>query len=138
MSEYIIENVEKYSLIGNEVLRKTDGESLVIFLNGALGSGKTTFINHFTKELGVSCFNSASYGLVNYCNSHVRIINCDLYRTKWSEEFFEHEIYPLLENKFFLFLEWVDPCLLVKNATHISIQFKLINYNKRLITVEYL
>ena len=69
-------------LCGKSLVHTLYGKSLTIGLNGDLGAGKTTFLQGFLKELGVSDeITSPTYALEQRYNSPIAdIIHIDLYR----------------------------------------------------------
>jgi len=72
----------------------------VIFLEGALGSGKTTFAKDF---LGESQTMSPSYSVVYEVGTNV---HADLYRIEKKEEILQLEIPLYLEGKEYFLIEW--------------------------------
>ncbi|MBT7337596.1 tRNA (adenosine(37)-N6)-threonylcarbamoyltransferase complex ATPase subunit type 1 TsaE [Candidatus Peregrinibacteria bacterium] len=71
-------------LCGKSLAHTLYGKYLTIGLNGDLGAGKTTFLQGFLKELGVSDeITSPTYALEQRYNSPIAdIIHIDLYRLK--------------------------------------------------------
>jgi tRNA A37 threonylcarbamoyladenosine biosynthesis protein TsaE len=133
--QYKISGTNSYLKVAQKIFEFANNHSLIIFLNGPMGVGKTTFINHFSRLIGRIPTASASYGIVNISNTSPRLINCDFYRGGWSETFFEEEIYPLLKHQFYLFLEWVDPVPIHASALHVSINLQLNANNDRIVRI---
>lgn len=72
----------------------------VIFLEGAMGSGKTTFAKDF---LGKDETMSPSYSVIYDVGNNV---HADLYRIENDQEIFQLEIALYLENKDYFLIEW--------------------------------
>ncbi len=72
----------------------------VIFLEGAMGSGKTTFAKDF---LGSTDTMSPSYSVIYDVGNNV---HADLYRIESEQEVFQLEIPLYLENKDYFLIEW--------------------------------
>ncbi|MBD64304.1 MAG: hypothetical protein CME62_03805 [Halobacteriovoraceae bacterium] len=72
----------------------------VIFLEGELGAGKTTFSKNFHNDPEGS---SPTYSLIN---EHKDILHADFYRVKEREDIIHLELPLYLEDKNFLLIEW--------------------------------
>ena len=83
---------------------------LVIFLQGDLGAGKTTFARAFVHQLGyVGYVKSPSYGLLeSYQVESMNILHLDLYRIEDPEELDFLAIRDLFDEKTVLLVEWPD------------------------------
>jgi tRNA threonylcarbamoyladenosine biosynthesis protein TsaE len=66
----------------------TDGEPLVLYLRGELGSGKTTLARGFARAAGVSSpVRSPTYTLIElYAAGATTVVHLDLYRVQSPEE----------------------------------------------------
>ncbi|MDX1920334.1 MAG: tRNA (adenosine(37)-N6)-threonylcarbamoyltransferase complex ATPase subunit type 1 TsaE [Candidatus Caenarcaniphilales bacterium] len=79
----------------------------IILLNGQLGAGKTTFIQHLTKELGIqNRVNSPTFTKINeYQSENLLVYHLDLYKQLPDPE----EIEEILEvNEALICIEWAN------------------------------
>ena len=98
----------------------------VIALKGALGSGKTTFVQGLAKGLGVSnTVNSPTFMLINEFDGRLPLYHFDFYRLNS-----QREVLNLgLEHYYFgdgvTVIEWADrfPQFIPEEATHIEFKF---------------
>jgi tRNA threonylcarbamoyladenosine biosynthesis protein TsaE len=81
---------------------------MVIFLEGDLGAGKTTFARAFIHALGFKAYvKSPSYGLLeSYAVSGMTILHLDLYRIEDPEELEYLALRDLYDEKSILMVEW--------------------------------
>lgn len=83
----------------------------IICLNGNLGSGKTTLVKAFCKQLG-SCdeITSPTFSIINnYRSPNGEIFHFDLYRLKNTEEILlDTGIEEYLHSGNYCFIEWYD------------------------------
>jgi tRNA threonylcarbamoyladenosine biosynthesis protein TsaE len=83
---------------------------LVLFIEGPVGAGKTTFVKAFVQEernehdLKPSApVQSPSYSLINEYDS---ILHADLYRLEKKDDLIQLELPMYLEEKEFILIEW--------------------------------
>jgi tRNA threonylcarbamoyladenosine biosynthesis protein TsaE len=83
---------------------------LVIFLQGDLGAGKTTFARAFIHALGYTGYvKSPSYGLLeSYRAGGLSVLHLDLYRIEDPEELDYLALRDLFESDTVLLVEWPD------------------------------
>jgi len=81
---------------------------MVIFLEGDLGAGKTTFARAFIHALGFKAYvKSPSYGLLeSYAVSGMTILHLDLYRIEDPEELDYLALRDLYDENCILMVEW--------------------------------
>ena len=81
---------------------------MVLFLEGDLGAGKTTFARAFIQALGFKAYvKSPSYGLLEcYAVSGMTILHLDLYRIEDPEELDYLAIRDLYDETSVLMVEW--------------------------------
>ena len=81
---------------------------MVLFLEGDLGAGKTTFARAFIHALGFKAYvKSPSYGLLeSYDVSGMTVLHLDLYRVEDPEELDYLALRDLYDRKSILMVEW--------------------------------
>lgn len=72
----------------------------LVMLEGPVGAGKTTFVQHFIGEAGAQ---SPTYNVVN---EFKQVLHADFYRLEKQEEVIQLELGMYLEDKQWLFVEW--------------------------------
>jgi len=72
----------------------------LIILDGDLGAGKTTFVQHFVGDKEVL---SPTYSILSETKN---ILHADFYRLEKTEEIIQLELSAYLENKNYFFVEW--------------------------------
>ena len=136
---------KKYSHIDDEKLYykiisklKISEEKSIIFLNGDVGAGKTTFVKSYLSSLGANCdATSPTFTIVNEYPDvfQKKIYHYDFYRLKDKNELFEIGIDYYLEQPGIHFIEWSKEFLKYLPEPDINISF-LILQRSRLIKVE--
>lgn len=126
ISEIVSYNTS-YSIITKKIYHKIiKFPRVIIFINGCMGSGKTTFSNNLLTLY--NCFNltSGSFSIVNYFNTDRKIAHCDFYRFQPDDNFYETEVFPFLGNYFLLLIEWGDPNQLMIDAHHFIVDITVL------------
>ena len=105
----------------------------IFFLNGDIGSGKTTFCQFFINQL---CPNekitSPTFSLINeYFYEKIKIYHMDLYRIKHQEELFELGFDELINNNICL-IEWAQNANNYPIANPINLNFSKKNNHHNL------
>jgi tRNA threonylcarbamoyladenosine biosynthesis protein TsaE len=75
----------------------------VIFLDGPVGAGKTTFTRNFIEKADVQ---SPTYSIINEYDS---ILHADLYRIEKKDDLIHLEIPMYIEEKEYFLIEWGMP-----------------------------
>ena len=84
-------------------------ESLVVYLEGDLGAGKTTFARGFIQSFGFNKVKSPTYSLVeSYSNSTITIHHFDCYRLSDPEELEYIGIREYLGSDHVQLIEWAE------------------------------
>lgn len=117
---------------------KISKEKSIIFLNGDVGSGKTTFVKSYLSSLsGDSHATSPTFTIVNeYVDTkNQKIYHYDFYRLKNKNELFEIGIDYYLEQPGIHFIEWSKEFLNYLPEPDINISFLMLE-KSRIIKVE--
>ena len=111
----------------------------LVFLEGELGSGKTTLIKQFCKELGFkNQVTSPTFPLLNiYKNNQKNIYHADLYRLKNIDEINELGFYEVMESNNWFFVEWPELLYGVIDFPYTKIKIKIVDDISRIITLTY-
>ena len=82
----------------------------IIFLEGPLGAGKTTFFRYFLKALGFTGYaKSPSFTLIEtYVVPFCTVVHIDLYRLNQANELEALGLSDYLEEEVILVVEWAD------------------------------
>ena len=95
-----------------EQIKVSKYESLVIYLKGNLGTGKTTFSKGFVKGMGFNeLVNSPTYNLIETIETDNFIIyHVDLYRIESLNEILELELHekPIIDKPYIFLIEWPE------------------------------
>ena len=112
-----------------EIFSRNIQKGDVVFFNGEVGVGKTTFIkyliNHLQKKNGeeVTEIPSPTFSILNeYKLNEIEIVHLDLYRLKNKEELENLAIFEDISNKILL-IEWPE-ILKEKPVSTIDLYFK--------------
>jgi tRNA threonylcarbamoyladenosine biosynthesis protein TsaE len=135
MINQIIPYNEDYTIIARTIYKIIDDQpKIVIFLNGSMGSGKTTFARTLAGLYGSVDIQSASFCLVNKLQGKKNIIHCDFYRDSLNEEFWDIEVTPLLGIEYLILIEWCSPQILEIEASHYCFEINALKDGSRSIT----
>ena len=137
-------NLEELEFISKKLALESKVGNIYL-LEGNLGTGKTTFARFFInalydkeKIIRPDTIKSPSFPLmINYPLINYEIYHYDLYRLKKINELTELEFFEFYKQNISI-VEWPD--LIINNFKLINyyfIKFKLLNINKRLITIEH-
>lgn len=81
-------------------LKEIASKPALIFLNGEMGAGKTTFVKTFTQDNSVT---SPTYSILHETNS---IVYGDFYRLEKNEDIIPLELSAYIEGKAYFLVEW--------------------------------
>jgi len=105
------EMIELGKVFAQNILHSTT-ESLVIYLQGNLGAGKTTFSKGFLKGMNFKgLVNSPTYNLIETIETNEFIIfHVDLYRIDTLNQILELELHekPILDKPYLFLIEWPE------------------------------
>jgi tRNA threonylcarbamoyladenosine biosynthesis protein TsaE len=98
---------------------------MVLFLQGDLGAGKTTFARAFIHALGFKGYvKSPSYGLLeSYTVAGMTVLHLDLYRIEDPEELEYLALRDLYNDESVLMVEWPDKGLNYLPAPDLELKF---------------
>ncbi len=107
--------VGDYAYVVQEIKSESEVPS-IIFLEGKVGAGKTTFTKHFIGE----DVQSPTYSIINEYDDTV---HADFYRIKDSNELYELELGMYLDDKDFFLAEWGYKYINQLFSSHVPEQF---------------
>lgn len=136
-SEYILKSEEDTKNMAKEIA--FDIKNNIIFLNGEIGAGKTTFTKYLVEAFGLKdevC--SPTFALENrYETENGLIIHFDLYRLKSEEELDMIGFYDTLKENATILIEWADKFNIEKYIKKYNIiSFKIEDNNVRVVTIK--
>jgi tRNA threonylcarbamoyladenosine biosynthesis protein TsaE len=119
---------------GNK-LAKLSGSNAIIFLQGPLGSGKTTFVRGFLQRMGYTgAVKSPTYTLVeSYELPTGKVLHWDLYRLSHIEELELIGLRDYLHQPAWWLIEWPDRFIKVLPDADLIIKFKMEGTARELI-----
>lgn len=111
--------------VARSFVAQLNGRKIWTF-DAAMGAGKTTFIQHILKEMGVpEPDGSPTYSIVNtyFSQTHGDIAHLDVYRLEGAQEAMDAGIDELLDSGAYCFVEWSEHIaeLLPEEAAPVSI-----------------
>ena len=135
--EYILKCVEDTKNMAKDIAPFIKNN--IIFLNGEIGAGKTTFTKYLVEIYGLNdevC--SPTFSLENrYNTKNGLIIHFDLYRIKNEEELDMIGFYDTLKEDATILIEWADKFNIEKYIKkYKSIAFKIHDSNIRYVTIK--
>lgn len=135
---FLIKNISEYINVFSQLEIDSNSKN-IIYLNGELGSGKTSFIKAFMEhKFNYYETTSPTFGLINtYHTQDNEIYHYDLYRIKELNELDDLGLYEFLNKDTIHFIEW--PNLIPREiiCPKIIINFTLVDVY-RLISIENL
>ena len=136
-SEYILKCEEDTKNMAKDIAPFIKNN--IIFLNGEIGAGKTTFTKYLVETYGLAdevC--SPTFALENrYETKNGLIIHFDLYRIKSEEELDMIGFYDTLKEEATILIEWADKFNIEKYIKNYKIIFfKILDNNIRSVTIK--
>lgn len=135
--EYILKCVEDTKNMAKDIAPFIKNN--IIFLNGEIGAGKTTFTKYLVEIYGLNdevC--GPTFSLENrYNTKNGLIIHFDLYRIKNEEELDMIGFYDTLKEDATILIEWADKFNIEKYIKNYKIiSFKIHDSNIRYVTIK--
>ncbi len=123
-------------------INKNVNQATVVFLNGDLGSGKTTFTKNLCKYLNLGIeITSPTFNILKKYNFNIfdfkYLIHIDAYRLKSFEDLKKIKFEEYLHDKNnLIFIEWPDIVKNEKLNSDICIDFDYLDKNDRSIIIK--
>lgn len=129
----ILNSIEDTSKLAIEIASKLKGTEL-IFLNGELGAGKTTFTKSLFKALQVNeLVNSPTFAILKqYQSKYGKITHIDAYRIESVED-----IYDEFYTNNIRVVEWSNNLKDIDIKPNLIIDIKVIDETKREVTITW-
>jgi tRNA A37 threonylcarbamoyladenosine biosynthesis protein TsaE len=108
----------------------SDFNYAVIFINGPMGVGKTSFSRNLAKCFNINCISSSSFSLINISFGDRTLIHADFYRQSYTLRY-EDDILPYLDKSYLILFEWCKPTLIDKRAQHFTLDISFSNQGSR-------
>ncbi len=109
-TSFVVEDLVALEACVSEVVDVLDGPAVVL-LQGDLGAGKTTLVQHICAHLGVEeAVTSPTFSLIQEYQtpSEESIYHIDLYRLNSPSDFSEIGLSEILESGKWVFVEWPE------------------------------
>ena len=94
----------------------------IVFLDGDIGAGKTTFVKSFSKKFSNQNIHSPTFLINEYTTPKFKIFHYDLYRINLTQELFEIGIDNYLQDGLH-FIEWQTTILIFYLILIIGLNF---------------
>lgn len=130
----LLSQLNKFASTFSESLKKGD----IVFLNGDLGSGKTTFTQILLKHLDYQGrVKSPTYAIYeSYDLDKFTLIHMDLYRLSSPEELFYLAIDEIIDNQNIVIIEWPEKGNGVLPKANKTLNFELVNAEERQLILD--
>jgi len=140
MSVYLLANEQETKQFAEKIAQYCPkNEQLVIFLNGELAAGKTTFTRFFIQALGYhGIVKSPTYTIVEaYQLPKYRILHIDLYRLRFSTEVLEIGLCDELDQASIFLIEWPERATSFLPAPDIVCTFTMLVAHRQVALESY-
>ena len=130
-------SLDEINIVAKKVLDANPNK--VILFNGAMGTGKTTFIKALAKSLGVNdATGSPTFSLVNEYKTvdYQTVYHFDVYRLKSESEAYDMGMDEYLYSGHWCFIEWAEKVSNLLPLHYIIISIKETQDQKREITIK--
>lgn len=139
MERFITKSDKETEKIASKIIEKylnRKDKTVVIFLLGELGAGKTVFVKGIAKRLGIKEeIESPTFIFVREYPSEIPLYHFDLYRINEANELDELGFFDYIERNGIIAIEWAEK---VKDLIkpNITVRMDKISENERQITIE--
>ncbi len=132
LRSYDITSIEDLEHTSLQIIEKI--QSPILLLKGNLGAGKTTFVQHFVKNLGsTDQVSSPTYSIINeYQTPKGTLYHLDLYRLNSEEELWQIGVQDYLYSGNYILIEWPELLLPFLEDDYALLEFQITN-NERFI-----
>ena len=135
--QIICKNLEDLDKTAQKVLNWA-AESKILFLNGEMGAGKTTFSKALCKELGVlDLVKSPTFSIVNEYQTQKgdALYHFDFYRLNNEEEALDIGIEEYFDSGNYCLIEWASQIPSLIPAKHLCIDFEIGENQERILAL---
>jgi tRNA threonylcarbamoyladenosine biosynthesis protein TsaE len=136
--EIIVANPEDLLKVAHTLVDLIANGYRIFLLRGDLGAGKTTFVQHLCKELGVTeSVSSPTFSLVNEYASpgYGPVYHMDLYRLEKSNDLVQIGLEEYLESGNICLIEWPDIARDQFTMKHVSIDIRVTPEHTRIFNI---
>lgn len=130
-------SLDEINIVAKKVLDANPNK--VILFNGAMGTGKTTFIKSLAKSLGVNdATGSPTFSLVNEYKTvdYQTVYHFDVYRLKSESEAYDMGMDEYLYSGHWCFIEWAEKIPNLVPEQHSTITIKTLSNGKRSLELQ--
>lgn len=134
--KYVLQNEEASRQFAISLAKKAK-KGDIYFLYGELGAGKTFFVTHFCRELGVTEYvSSPSYVLLNeYDAKNFTVFHLDLYRLGSAEEILELGITDFTDEGI-IFVEWPQIAEELITQERVEVYFEIVEEHREVVLID--
>lgn len=138
LKEYFCSDIKQLDKISLDILSLFSGKRKFA-LFGELGSGKTTIIKYFCKNLYViDTVTSPTFTIVNeyFSKKYGPVYHFDFYRIKEENEVFNIGFEEYIYSPYYCFLEWAEKVKNFLPENFVNIKIKEKNNTRKIIVYE--
>jgi tRNA threonylcarbamoyladenosine biosynthesis protein TsaE len=110
----------------------------IIYLQGDLGAGKTTFTKKIAHALSVDPYQviSPTFVLMKQYQGSIAIYHFDLYRLDEEKQLNEIDFFEIVEYPGLKIVEWADKFPSLKKYADIIVTMDIVSFSQRRITIQ--
>jgi tRNA threonylcarbamoyladenosine biosynthesis protein TsaE len=136
--DYQVSNLSDLQPVITEMIRFVNSGFRLFLLKGELGAGKTTLVQHFCRQIGVTePVSSPTFSLINgYSSSEFGLVyHMDFYRLEKSAELAQIGLEEYLETTQLLLIEWPDVAMDLLEPPFVKIEIRVDAHNIRIFKI---